>query len=356
MRGTGKGRNSDDLAFKILYVLDTASFKGYDIDTSRMKSKNCFGLKTVIKGLKHSRDKADGNVSLIQFTAPISPGSSGGALFDDSGNVIGITTSSLTSGQNINLAVHISEAVALYDSWDGSLTDMKDYQSEKYSQTTPAPTPEPITTQIPAAVYDVSYVKDHSNVFTIDVDEDSGIAFVESTLSTKDCSFVHKYESDYRYSSTMFDVLVVNYEKSTAYPVPRLWITYCADEYLYYDSVTITLDGKDFTFSGISDPDWRTKDEKGVIEKALIKFGSDSLAFLAAMENLYEKYPSLEELMDETGGPKVNMVLHGMNEDISVTLGSGFVLDFVLVIEGAYINTNGLDYIEKVSSTTMTVN
>ena len=73
--------------------------------------------------------------------------------------------------------------------------------------------------------YDVSYVKDHSNVFTIDVDEDSGIAFVESTLSTKDCSFVHKYESDYRYSSTMFDVLVVNYEKSTAYPVPRLWIT-----------------------------------------------------------------------------------------------------------------------------------
>ena len=88
----------------------------------------------------------------------------------------------------------------------------------------------------------------------------------------------------------------------------------------------------------------------------MIKFGSDSLAFLAAMENLYEKYPSLEELMDETGGPKVNMVLHGMNEDISVTLGSGFVLDFVLVIEGAYINTNGLDYIEKVSSTTMTVN
>ena len=204
--------------------------------------------------------------------------------------------------------------------------------------------------------YDVSYIKDHSNVFTIDVDEDSGIAFVESTLSVKDCAFVHKYESEHRYSFTMFDVLVVDYETTTAYPVPRLWITYCADEYIYYDSVTITLDGKDFTFSGISNPDWCTEDEKGVIEKTLIKFYSENAAFLAAMENLYKQYPSFDELMDETSGPKVKMVLHGKNEDIDVTLGSGFVLDFALVIEGANINTDGLDYIDKVTGTTMTIN
>ena len=206
-----------------------------------------------------------------------------------------------------------------------------------------------------AAGYDVSYIKENSNVFTIDVDEDSGIAFVESVLSAKDRSFVHKHESDYRYSSTMFDILVINYGKSSAYPVPRLWITYCADEYIYYDSVTITLDGKDYTFSGISDPDWRTKDEKGVIEEALIKFGTDNLAFLAALENYREKFPSYDELMDETNGPKIKMVLHGRNEDIKVTLDGGFVLDFALIIEGAYINTNGTDYLDKVNSTSMTV-
>ena len=87
---------------------------------------------------------------MIQFTAPISPGSSGGALFDDSGNVIGITTSTLTEGQNINLAVHISEAAALYRSWDGSRTEMEDYKPGRGSWTTATPKPTPIPTPKPS--------------------------------------------------------------------------------------------------------------------------------------------------------------------------------------------------------------
>ena len=42
---------------------------------------------------------------LLQTTAPISPGSSGGGLFDSRGNLIGITTSSLRNAQNINFAI-----------------------------------------------------------------------------------------------------------------------------------------------------------------------------------------------------------------------------------------------------------
>lgn len=53
-----------------------------------------------------------GNV--LQFTAAISHGSSGGALFNDKGEVIGITYASITEGQNLNLAVPIEEAQALY--------------------------------------------------------------------------------------------------------------------------------------------------------------------------------------------------------------------------------------------------
>jgi hypothetical protein len=45
---------------------------------------------------------------LIQFTAPISPGSSGGGLFDSNANLIGITTSQIKSAQNLNFAINLS--------------------------------------------------------------------------------------------------------------------------------------------------------------------------------------------------------------------------------------------------------
>lgn len=42
---------------------------------------------------------------LVQTSAPISPGSSGGGLFDAAGNLIGITTFSFKDAQNLNFAV-----------------------------------------------------------------------------------------------------------------------------------------------------------------------------------------------------------------------------------------------------------
>jgi len=50
------------------------------------------------------RDPA-GELEYIQITAPISPGSSGGGLFDDQGRLIGITTAIIGGGaQNLNFA------------------------------------------------------------------------------------------------------------------------------------------------------------------------------------------------------------------------------------------------------------
>lgn len=58
------------------------------------------------------------NMTMIQFTAPISHGSSGGCLFDDSGNVIGVTSAGVDEGQNIGFAIPIKIVKELYDQWD----------------------------------------------------------------------------------------------------------------------------------------------------------------------------------------------------------------------------------------------
>jgi hypothetical protein len=53
------------------------------------------------------KDKQNG-LALIQTTAPISPGSSGGGLFDEDGRLIGLTTLQLKEAQNLNFAVPIN--------------------------------------------------------------------------------------------------------------------------------------------------------------------------------------------------------------------------------------------------------
>ena len=58
----------------------------------------------LISGLRE-----DKGVKLIQTSAPISPGSSGGGLFDASGNLIGITTFMLRDTQALNFAIAAQE-------------------------------------------------------------------------------------------------------------------------------------------------------------------------------------------------------------------------------------------------------
>ena len=56
-----------------------------------------------------------GTDKLIQLTAPISPGSSGGPVLNDSGNVIGVSVATFRSGQNLNFAIpsnYLSELVS----------------------------------------------------------------------------------------------------------------------------------------------------------------------------------------------------------------------------------------------------
>jgi Trypsin-like peptidase domain len=52
---------------------------------------------------------------LFQFTAPVSPGSSGGVLLDDRGRALGLIVASLVGGQNLNFAVPVENVVGLGD-------------------------------------------------------------------------------------------------------------------------------------------------------------------------------------------------------------------------------------------------
>jgi|SRR5215213_8810422 len=49
------------------------------------------------------------NQRLVQHSAPISPGSSGGPLIDEFGNLVGMNTFLLDKSQNLNFAVHIND-------------------------------------------------------------------------------------------------------------------------------------------------------------------------------------------------------------------------------------------------------
>lgn len=66
---------------------------------------NPMGLEgTFSDGLVSARRMIDG-VAYIQISAPISPGSSGGPVLNDAGEVIGVATLSMPDGQNLNMAV-----------------------------------------------------------------------------------------------------------------------------------------------------------------------------------------------------------------------------------------------------------
>lgn len=89
----------------------------------------------------------DHGIYYIQFTAPISSGSSGGALFNDDGKVIGISTMTYDDGgvvQNLNFAVSSQEAIALLESVDMTVySTFEDF----YAKSTPSASPSLAPTQ-----------------------------------------------------------------------------------------------------------------------------------------------------------------------------------------------------------------
>ena len=77
---------------------------------------NPLGLSnTVSDGLVSALRQIDAQVSLLQLSAPISPGSSGGPIIDERGQVVGVSTLIITQGQNLNFGVAINAVKPMLD-------------------------------------------------------------------------------------------------------------------------------------------------------------------------------------------------------------------------------------------------
>lgn len=92
---------------------------------------------TVSNGIVSSiRTIDEGGGKYLQVTAPISPGSSGGPLFNMAGEVVGITTMYIKGGENLNFAIPINDAKHLLLAKSAELANLPN-ESESVKVQTP---------------------------------------------------------------------------------------------------------------------------------------------------------------------------------------------------------------------------
>ncbi|MGD0527511.1 MAG: trypsin-like peptidase domain-containing protein [Polyangiaceae bacterium] len=77
---------------------------------------NPMGLEdTVSNGLVSARRKVEKGLEVLQVSAPIAPGSSGGPLFNERGEVIGVATAVVEGGQNLAFGMPVRYLVPMME-------------------------------------------------------------------------------------------------------------------------------------------------------------------------------------------------------------------------------------------------
>jgi V8-like Glu-specific endopeptidase len=87
----------------------------------------------ILSGMR-SIEKEGGK--LLQITAPISPGSSGGPLFNMVGEVVGITTLHIKGGENLNFAIPINDLKPILQT---SFSKLADFPNNSTAHRAPTP-------------------------------------------------------------------------------------------------------------------------------------------------------------------------------------------------------------------------
>ncbi len=178
--------------------------------------------------------------------------------------------------------------------------------------------------------FDLKTYEENTEYFTIDVNTEDDLAFVETTFDAEALAFTHKYDSEYYYSHIYNDIIVIDYSKEgERIPVFRTWICCRADVPHNIASVTFEIGGKAYTFTEVSDPDWNEQKENGYAENLLIDYGYNNWDFFAAVAS-----NALSYILDEEGNtpaPEMKMILHG-DEDIEAMVPENYWGDFSFLI------------------------
>lgn len=90
----------------------------------------------IISAIRTSKEQGG---KFLQTTAPISPGSSGGPLFNMAGEVVGINTMYLEGGENLNFAIPVNDAKLLLSTQSTKLQDLPNEAPKESSEPSEAP-------------------------------------------------------------------------------------------------------------------------------------------------------------------------------------------------------------------------
>src|ERR1019366_2484132 len=115
----------------------------------------------IVSGIRTIKEEGG---KFLQVTAPISPGSSGGPLFNMTGEVVGITTLYFKGGENLNFAIPINDAKLLLSA-DSKVQDFPVETSDPLANlgtpATPNTAPSPSVSPTAAAAEVLNWISGH---------------------------------------------------------------------------------------------------------------------------------------------------------------------------------------------------
>lgn len=208
------------------------------------------------------------------------------------------------------------------------------------------------------ADFDMSYIRQHSDLFNIDINDD-GNAFIGTNLNAYDLAVEHKYSLPNHPTYVYSDIIVIDYYGKKS-PVWRIWINYQAQKALGITSATFKLQNyntdvepntriegstMDCTLVGIGGKDHIENHDGYVTETPCIVIGKNNLMFWLKLILTLETDTDIDTL-------EIPVVLHGAMEDIEITLKGAAIYELYAMGEAAFA-TMGLEGIYETDGTEM---